>query len=140
VRAEGMKPQIEEVQAGLRHGRLYAGYGAGAVFPVEEHVALLTIIEKLHQSLLAGADNRIEERTHFEDREVDVTVGIERVLRKSREKPAAAQAAQAPAAALSDTIELSPTGITLQTVAPQHHLETGPVDPEIERWRVLDLS
>jgi hypothetical protein len=33
IRADGLKAQIEEVQAGLRHGRLYAGYGAGAVFP-----------------------------------------------------------------------------------------------------------
>src|SRR5258706_4685150 len=35
IRADGLKAQIEEVQLGLRHGRLYAGYGAGAVFPVE---------------------------------------------------------------------------------------------------------
>ena len=82
VRADRMKGQIDEVQAGLRSGRLFAGHGAGAVFPVEEHAALLAIIEKLYQSVLAGSENRIEERTHFEDREVDVTVG-------KRPKPAA---------------------------------------------------
>ena len=58
-------------------------------FPVEEHVALLAIIEKLYQSILAGSENRIEERTHFEDREVDVVIGIERVMRKMREAPCA---------------------------------------------------
>ena len=143
VRADGMKAQIEEVQVGLRHGRLYAGYGAGAVFPVEQHVALLAIIERLHQSILAGSENRIEERTHFEDREVDVTVGIERVLRKAREKHAApvAATAEAPASGVSDTFELSPSGLTQQTVAaPQHAVDAGSVDPEVERWRVFDLS
>jgi hypothetical protein len=141
VRAEGLKAQIEEVQAGLRHGRLYAGYGAGAVFPVEEHVALLAFIEKLHESILAGSENRIEERTHFEDREVDVTVGIERVLKKAREKPAAREAQAALAPGASDTVELSPTGMTLQTMAPAQAADAGAAaDPEVERWRVFDLS
>ena len=63
IRVEALKAQIEEVQAGLRQGRLYAGYGAGALFPVEEHVALLSTIEKFYQSIVAGAENRIEERT-----------------------------------------------------------------------------
>ena len=140
VRTEGLKAQIEEVQLGLRHGRLFAGHGAGAVFPVEQHVALLAIIEKLYQSILAGSENRIEERTHFEDREVDVTVGIERVLRKARDKAPAAAAAPVAAAAVAETIELSPTGLTLQTVAPHQPAEAGNADPEVERWRVFDLS
>jgi hypothetical protein len=143
VRADGMKAQIEEVQAGLRHGRLYAGYGAGAVFPVEEHVALLAIIEKLYHSILAGSENRIEERTHYEDREVDVALGIERVMRKIRDKSPPAVAprmpAPAPALAASETIELSPAGMSL-VEAPSLALETAPVDPEVERWRVYDMS
>ncbi len=143
IRIDGLKAQIEEVQAGLRHGRLYAGYGAGAVFPVEEHVALLAIIEKLYHSILAGSENRIEERTHFEDREVDVALGVERVMRKVRDKPVAPSRQQlAPALAASDTIELSPAGLSLvespaQAAAP---VETAAVDPEVERWRVYDLS
>jgi hypothetical protein len=144
VRADGLKAQIEEVQSGLRHGRLYAGYGAGAVFPVEEHVALLAIIEKLYHSILAGSENRIEERTHFEDREVDVVIGIERVMRKMREAPSKATRpalAAAPAASMADTIELSPTGLSLfENAAPASHATEEPADPDIERWRVYDLS
>jgi hypothetical protein len=141
VRADGLKAQIEEVQAGLRQGRLYAGYGAGAVFPLEEHVALLAIIEKLYHSILAGSENRIEERTHFEDREVDVTVGIERVLRKAREKPAAAVASVTSSQAAAETFELSPAGLTLQTVSSTvQPVDAGPADPDVERWRVFDLS
>ena len=143
IRADGMKAQIEEVQLGLRHGRLYAGYGAGAVFPVEEHAALLAIIEKLYQSILAGSENRIEERTHFEDREVDVTVGIERVMRKAREAPSTASAPRAaPAVAMADTIEFTPTGLTLaEAPAGDGTAADQPAaDPDIERWRVYDLS
>lgn len=137
IRADSLKAQIEEVQAGLRHGRLYAGYGAGAVFPVEEHVALLAIIEKLYQSILAGSENRIEERTHYEDREVDVVIGIERVMRKMREAPSSAPVRAATSIA-SDTIELS--GLSLVSTDGLQEGVEAPADPDIERWRVYDLS
>jgi hypothetical protein len=142
IRADGLKTQIEEVQAGLRHGRLYAGYGAGAVFQVEEHVSLLAIIEKLYHSILAGSENRIEERTHFEDREVDVALGIERVMRKIRDKSAPVAAPRmVPALSASDTIELSPSGMSRVEAPPQAtSLDATAVDPEVERWRVYDLS
>ncbi len=138
LRAEGLKTQIDEVQAGLRQGRLYAGHGAGAVFPLEEHVALLAIIEKLYHSILAGSQNRIEERTHLEDREVDVAVGVERVMRKVREKAAP----RVPSAA-TDTIELSPTGLSLVETAPSDApapFDEIQADPDVDRWRVHDLS
>jgi hypothetical protein len=140
VRADSLKAQLEEVQAGLRHGRLYAGHGAGAVFPVEEHVALLAIVEKLYQSMLAGAENRIEERTRFEDREIDVVVGLETLLAKIRRGPEPAPAAPAaPVPAVSEMVEISPSGLSLTSV------DTGPaatavVDPDIQTWRVKDLS
>jgi hypothetical protein len=140
VRVDGLKAQIEEVQGGLRHGRLYAGYGAGAVFAVDEHIALLTIIEKFHQSILAGSENRIEERTHFEDREVDVVVGVESVMRKMREAPSApaSPAASEPAPVAADTIEMDGLSLTSRDATPA--VFDGPADPDIERWRVYDLS
>ncbi len=142
VRTDGLKAQIEEVQAGLRQGQLYAGHGAGALFPLEEHVALLAIIEKLYQSILAGSENRIEERTHFEDREVDVVLGIDRVLRKVREAPSRATTARAiEVPALTETVEITPSGMSLMPTATSAAApEEGPADPDIERWRVFDLS
>jgi hypothetical protein len=144
MRADGLKAQIEEVQAGLRHGRLFAGYGAGAVFPVEQHVALLATIEKLYQSILAGSENRIEERTHFEDREVDVVIGIDRVMGKIRagHVKLAEPAAAAESVSASDTIEITPSGLSMvaaEPAAPQA-ADAQAADPEIERWRVQDLS
>ncbi|APV51777.1 hypothetical protein BWI17_20065 [Betaproteobacteria bacterium GR16-43] len=143
VRADGLKAQIEEVQAGLRHGRLYAGYGAGAVFPVEEHVALLEIIEKLYHSILAGSENRIEERTHYEDREVDVAIGIELVMRKLREPPRPAPPPAALAPASAPTIDPPSSGLSLEAVPAPAVLGAAPApveDPDFTRLRVLDLS
>lgn len=138
VRADSLKAQLEEVQSGLRHGKLYAGYGAGAVLPVEEHVALLAIIEKLYQSMLASAENRIEERTDYVDREIDVVVGIERVLAKIRLGPAAAPAA-VPLPATTEMVEISPTGLSLTSIETPHAPGVA-IDPDLQTWRVKDLS
>ena len=84
LRAESLKGQIEEVEAGLREGKLDAGAGggAGAQFPMAEHMALLAVVEKLYHSILAGSENRVEERTHIEEREVEVVVGFGRLLER----------------------------------------------------------
>jgi hypothetical protein len=139
VRADAIKSQIAEVQDALRHGKLFAGYGAGALFPVEEHAALLAIIEKLHRSVLAGNEARVEERTHFEDREVDVACGTERVMRKVRDGAAVTGGPATGATASAQTFELSPSGLSLS--APESQPAGVPLaDPELERWRVQDLS
>lgn len=143
VRADALKAQMEEVQAGLRRGQLFAGHGAGAVFPVEAHVALLATLEKLHQSVQAGAENRIEERTHFEDREVDVTVGFDRIVRKIRGLPpedGGAVAVGEASGSFSETIEITPLGLSLSEGAPPGEHDSASVDPEVERWRVHDMS
>jgi len=142
LRADLIKAQIDEVQDGLRHGRLFAGYGAGALFPVEEHAALLATIEKLHQSVLSGNEARVEERTHFEDREVDVVCGSERVMRMVREEAPSARAGSAVTTTeLTQTIEITPAGLSLVSAQPAP--AAAPVfenHPEVERWRVHDLS
>jgi hypothetical protein len=139
VRADAIKAQIDEVQAGLRHGKLFAGYGAGALFPVEEHVALLASIEKLHQSVLSGTEARVEERTHFEDREVDVVCGVEVAIRKVLEGPRTLSAAAPSPSEHTETIELSPTGLSMVAQAPAAPA-AAETDPDVQRWRVHDLS
>ncbi|HYC35489.1 MAG TPA: hypothetical protein VEC19_03650 [Usitatibacter sp.] len=141
VRAEALKSQIDEVQTGLRHGQLFAGHGAGAVFPVEAHAALLATIEKLYHSILAASENRLEERTHFEDREVDVTLGFDRLVRKLRGLPPEAPAVaprKADSTPFSETIEITPSGLSLHV--PEVVIDEEAHDPELERWRVQDLS
>jgi hypothetical protein len=140
VRIDALKAQVEEVQAGLRQGRLYAGFGAGAVFPIEEHVALLATIEKLYQSVAAGSENRIEERTRFEDREVDVVLGFERLAGKMQ--PAAPPPLLAPAG-LGETLQISMPDFKLEGAETAEAPAVPGVaadDPDTQRWRVHDLS
>ena len=141
VRAEGLKAQLEEIQAGLRHGRLFAGHGAGAILPVEEHVALLATIEKLYQSMIAGAENRIEERTTFENREIDVVVGMDFVLARIRRGPetASAEGASPGASVATDMVEISPSGLSLTAIDASPPAAPS-IDPDIQTWRVKDLS
>jgi cyclic-di-GMP-binding protein len=142
VRIDALKAQVEEVQSGLRQGRLYAGFGAGAVFPIEEHVALLATIEKLYQSVAAGSENRIEERTRFEDREVDAIVGFERLVTKMQSS--AAPPILAPAG-LGETLAISLPEFRLDGGEPPQAAgasapAAAPEDPDTLRWRVHDLS
>ena len=80
VRADNLKAQVDEVQAALRQGNLQGT--AAAAFPMGEQVALLAVLEKLCDSMVAGSENRQEARTVLDDREVEVVVGFPRLLAK----------------------------------------------------------
>ncbi len=145
LRADPMAAQIEATKSELRHGRVHCETGAGAVFPIEEHAALLASFEKLHRAIIAGGESRLEPRTTFEDREVDVAAGMERVMRKLREPPGAPAAPPAPAAAIAsmEIIEVSPAGLSVLARDPHIPgavLETPAADPDVQRWRVQDMS
>lgn len=140
--AEGLGAQIEAMRADLRQGRLHGGSGAGGAFPIEEHAALLDIVEKLDQSMNAGGPARIEERTAFDDREVDVVIGMERVMRRLREAPEPAGTAT-PAVAGMQMIDISPASLSALVEDPHiaaARLESSAADPGVERWRVQDIS
>ena len=116
LRADAMRSDIEALQASLRKGQLAAPVGAGAVFPIEEHAALVAAVEKLERSMALGGQARARGRVAFEDREADVCTGMERVLRKVREAHEAG----------------TPEEGALRFPAIP--------DPEVERWRVRDVS
>jgi hypothetical protein len=65
-------------------------------------------------------------------------IGIEKVMKKMREAPAPVQAPAAVAAAATGTIERG--GLSLVATDGQQAPAEGPADPDIERWRVYDLS
>ena len=87
LRLDALQGQLEHMRAELRQGRLHAATGAGAAFPIEEHAQVLAAVEKLHRAVVARGEGRLDARVAFEDRDVDVVWGIERVLRKAREAP-----------------------------------------------------
>jgi hypothetical protein len=108
------------------------------VFPIEEHVALLATIEKLYQSVAAGSENRIEERTRFEDREVDVVLGFERLGARMRAGTTAAPLL-APVG-LAETIEMPAFKLEGAATAEPASTPAAADDPDLLRWRVHDLS
>ena len=81
LRADALRGQLEEVKAELRQGGLYPGLGSAVEFPVEEHVALLSSMERVYQSILAKSGNRIEARTQAQDLVVEVTLGIDAIVK-----------------------------------------------------------
>jgi len=76
LRVEGLKNQIESARSELREGRRYAGRGLPDLFPIEEHVALLSTVERLYLTLLQASASRLEERTSITDREAEVRLGF----------------------------------------------------------------
>jgi hypothetical protein len=98
-------------------------------------VSLLDTIEKLYASVAAGSENRIEERTRFEDREVDALFGFDRLVSKM-------QGGSAPELAppgMAETVEMP--AFTLEGEAPPAAAPAAaPEDPDVLRLRVHDLS
>ena len=141
LKAEAMRAQIAHTQAELRHGRLLPTVGAGGAFAIEEHVALLATVEKLHESIMAGGEARVDRRTALESREVDVAIGFERAMRKAREAPAPEEASH-PAGQM-EMIDVSEQGLSVLAADPsimQAAAAAIRADPDVERWRVHDLS
>jgi hypothetical protein len=141
LNAETIPRQIEAMQASLRQGRPQAACGAGAAFPIEEHAALLDAVEKLRHSIVTGGTSRVEERTPFPDREVDVAAGIERVMRKVQEAPGHARARSAVAGMqMLDASEAGLSALVADPLIASATVEEPAADPDVERWRVQDLS
>lgn len=80
LRADALQAQIEQAKTELRLGRQYTGLGSGIEFPVSEHVALLSTIERVYESILAKSGNRIAERTQAENLTMEVVLGFDAVL------------------------------------------------------------
>src|SRR6185437_7303730 len=92
-------------------------------------------------SIVTGGTSRVEERTPFPDREVDVAAGIERVMRKVQEAPGQARGRSAVAG--MQMLDASDPGLSALVADPliaSATVEAPAADPDVERWRVQDLS
>lgn len=125
LRADSLRTQIEDVKNELRNGRRYSGRASEYDFPVEEHVALLSNIERLYQSILAKSGNRIEERTPAQNLEVEVVTGLAAIMQALGRDGAAASSGAGSS--------LGPEPARSSTATKN---EDGP--PEI--WKVHDFS
>ena len=148
VRVEGLKDQVEAVRTQLRTGNPYHGRGISCEFPMEEHVALLSTIERLYTTLLQASASRIEERKTVENLMADVRLGFEdtrqAVLGEAAEDAREnAKAAGAKADSVPGQINFGDLELTLEM--PTMH-DTNPpsagltADARWTRWKIHDMS
>jgi hypothetical protein len=79
LKMERLRDQAEVVRSELRVGRPYHGHTSSSEFPVREHVALLTNVERVYKSLLDKSVSHIEERQLVANMSADVRIGFDAV-------------------------------------------------------------
>jgi hypothetical protein len=79
LKMERLRDQAEVVRSELRVGRPYHGHTSSSEFPVREHVALLTNVERVYKSLLDHSVSHIEERQLVANMNADVRIGFDAV-------------------------------------------------------------
>ncbi len=139
VRVEGLKEQVEAVRSQLRTGNPYFGRGAPNAFSMEEHVALLSTIERLYTTLLQASASRIEERKPVENLMAEVRLGFDDARQVVSGEAAAPAAGENPAfdfGSLSLSLDEAPAVAEAASAA-----STPPVtDTRWTRWKIHDMS
>ncbi len=130
VRVDGLKEQVEAVRNQLRTGNPYLGRGAANAFSMEEHVALLSAIERLYTTLLQASASRIEERKQVSNLSAEVRLGFSDVRQIVAEGK---DVATVPDEVKSGGLELS-----LEPV-PDSAADAN-TDQRWTRWKVHDMS
>ena len=151
LRMDGLKDQVEAVRTLLRTGNPYHGRGVSHDFAMEEHVALLSTIERLYTTLLQASASRIEERKPVDNLMAEVHLGFEDARRvvcsevdnaaKASITADAASAAQAKSGQMNFgdlelSLEMQPMG-ELRSSADAAGIDT---DTRWTRWKVHDMS
>ncbi len=143
LRQDALKNQVEAVRNELRAGRTYQGRGAPYAFTMEQHVALLSTIERLYQTLLNASVSHIEERTEVANLSAEICLDFEPVRRAVAGDPPPLLAEISDAMKFGE-FELSlepvlnsgtptelPKATTVQTQADQR---------AYQRWKIYDIS
>lgn len=131
VRVEGLKEQMEAVRTQLRTGNPYHGRGAPNNFPMEEHVALLSAIERLYATLLQASASRIEERMPVSGLVAEVHLGFSQARQVIS---TSAQGSNTQTAAI-------PAGLSL-SLDPGGDAPGASAQPDLDskRWKIHDMS
>jgi hypothetical protein len=163
ARIEGLKEQVEAVRTQLRTGNPYQGRGEPNDFSMEEHVALLTTIERLYATLLQASASRIEARKPVENLTAEVRLGFHdarlamsdevgkaapvRAERHTRPVPPAGVGHAEPAghaktkfAGLELNLELQDTGDVAPAMDASATRASPAADARENRWKIHDMS
>jgi hypothetical protein len=101
LRLTGFAGQLEGVRGDLRAGRPFVGRGMPNAFEMEDHVALLSVIERLNANILQTSARRVEQRTVLADTYAEVRLGFDATFTVVKNKDAKTENTDTPAANLS---------------------------------------
>lgn len=146
LKMERLRDQAEVVRSELRVGRPYHGHTSSSEFPVREHVALLTNVERVYKSLLDKSVSHIEERQLVANISADVRIGFDAVrsaiagdineVVATGGRDAGGSNANAPTMKFADLeLSLSPANKMQTSEAGTLHDVAPPA-----RWKIHDMS
>jgi hypothetical protein len=144
LKMERLRDQAEVVRSELRVGRPYHGHTSSSEFPVREHVALLTNVERVYKSLLDRSVSHIEERQLVANMSADVRIGFDAVRTAIAGDADEASAIDAPTMKFADLeLSLSPANSTQGDKATNqttNEAETQHDAMPAARWKIHDIS
>ena len=157
LRMNNLKNQLETVRAELRAGRPYHGRGTPNLFAMDQHIALLSTIERLYETLLNASASRIEERTPVNHLWADIRLDFAAARNAvAAENGAPAQVADTvtPMKFGDLVLTLAPAGETanLDAAPTRDRNSTGTSDSDVTitadpvadnrhmRWKIHDIS
>lgn len=143
LRIDAIKGQLDAARESLRNGRPYEGRGIQNLFSMEEHVALLTKVERLYATMLDAAAKGIEARKAVANKSVAVMLGVEAIaatLVQALPVSNVQQQTSAPEAKVEDifTLSLEP----MPSDYPEPAINTAGDDAlhENPNWKLTDIS
>lgn len=131
LKMERLRDQAEVVRSELRVGRPYHGHTSSSEFPVREHVALLTNVERVYKSLLDRSVSHIEERQLVANVSADVRIGFDAVR--------TAIAGDADETGLSPAPNMKFADLEL-SLSPANKPTTEAETQNDTRWKIHDMS
>jgi hypothetical protein len=131
LKMERLRDQAEVVRSELRVGRPYHGHTSSSEFPVREHVALLTNVERVYKSLLDRSVSHIEERQLVANVSADVRIGFDAVRTAIAGDADETGVSPAPNMKFAD-LELSLSPANKPTTEAETQNDT--------RWKIHDMS
>ncbi len=135
LKMERLRDQAEVVRSELRVGRPYHGHTSSSEFPVREHVALLTNVERVYKSLLDRSVSHIEERQLVANVSADVRIGFDAVRTAIAGDADETGVSHAPNMKFADLeLSLSAANETTTEAETQNDAAHG------TRWKIHDMS
>lgn len=79
-RAEGLGLQLDRIRAEMREGKLYSPIGSAGRMTHEDHLVVLSALERFRTSFMVGLDNRLSDRDPASDSDCQIIWGMQSAL------------------------------------------------------------